>query len=130
DGDIFHSAVDLVGRGKEDRRVDRLGSCCFEDVESTECVHLEVEARVRYGRRYGNLSGQMVNLADIAGSLQHRAGIPDVPFDDLDIVRVVPRQPLGVPPNTQPGEIIEDAHPAALAGQRMGEIGADESGAS
>ena len=119
-------AVHLVGGGVQQRRGVGLAALGLEDVERAERVDLEVVPGVDERGGDGDLGGEVVDGGRTVHGVVHGGGVSDVGAAELDVIGVLVPQPAGVARDAGAGEVVEDEDAAALPGEAVGEVGADE----
>jgi len=93
DHNVFHAAIDLVGRRVEHDRVAATGASGLEDVEGPECIDVEVFARVGHRRSDRHLTGEVDNRVGVGERLGSQRGIADVAATEHNLVAVAPLEP-------------------------------------
>src|SRR5215211_2332558 len=128
DGEVFHAAVNLVGRGKKHDRVLPGVPRRFEDVERAERIDLEVGTRIGYGRRYGSLAGEVIDHFGVADREIANLGVANVADDQIEIIAVNRFQPGDVFVSAAAGEVIENGDVVAAFDEPVRQIDPDEAG--
>ena len=128
--DILKSAIDLIGRGHEQRRPDWPRPCSLEHVKGALRVDGKVLARIVEAGRHRDLGGEVEHLRHADHCAVHGAGVAHVTNDGVELGAMVALEPLQVLLDAGPREVVEDAHLAARGQQALGQVGADEAGAT
>lgn len=128
-GDVGQVAVDLVGRGVEERHRPRLRPQGLQQVHGAEEVDLHVGPRRGEARRHRHLGGEVEHRA----GLRHRAAelldVADVGDDRDDPGAVALPQPREVGLDAGAREDVVDDHRVAVGREAVGQVGTDEPGA-
>src|SRR2546427_1715101 len=128
---IFHAAVDLVGRRKDDNGLPTAQSDCLKDVQGPECVHLKIRMGILNGRGDGDLCGQMKHHIRITDDGLHRREVADISAHRsepvIGMLLLKPGEVSFTPPANQ---AIKNRHNISVTQQVIDEIGANEAGST
>ena len=128
--DVIHATVDLVGGGIQEDRVIARGARSLEGVEGARGVDLEIAARVGDRRGDGGLGGEVVNHLHAGHRLLQCGRVADVALCEAEILRVLVFEPGKVLVGAAAGEVVEDSDGVVGGDEAVGEIDADEAGAT
>ncbi len=130
ESEVSEVAIDLVGRGEDQRHAIPAAAQRLQQVERPCDVDREIVARIDHARRDRDLRGQVEHRLRVGGGVgQHGivADVGDHGFDQVAVVRLQPVE-IGLHPGTR--ERVVDADAVAVGGEAIGKVRTDEPGAA
>src|SRR4051794_27602013 len=128
--DVGEIAVDLVGRGEDERGRVVPPAQRLEEAERALHVDVEILARRDEARRHRDLRREMEHRLGVPRRGGDAALVADVADDARYPLRVAALEPGEIALDARPGERVVDEHVVALAGEPVGKVRADEPGAA
>src|SRR3569832_388335 len=115
--ELIEAAVHFIGRGEHAARRLRQAPQLFEHREGSADVDYAVEPRRIEAGRHRALRGEVEHLTHALERGAHDHAIAHVAEHEVEILRVLLRQPVQIFLAAGPREVVEDAHGPALLQQ-------------
>ena len=118
---VVELAVDLVGRGVDDRRVAVVHAHRLEHIEGAARVDVEIGVWIDERSRHRHLRREVKHRVLVRYVPGNGGGVPDVLLDEGRAVGVAREQPLQIPLRSRAAEVVEQRDlPAFLDQVRRG----------
>ena len=128
--DVVDRAVYLVRRGEDQPRIGAVSAQRLQQIERAAGIDGKVLFRIFEARRHRDLSGEMKHGAGLGKRRAQPRAVAQIGHFDLQAGAVLRQQPPQIRFRSGPRETVQDAHPAPLAQQPVGQISADKTRAA